>query len=79
MSHEFGHIECGGVGQKLGKKTIEIEDHEGLNLAVHLKHRHEWSDKEFAKRVKKLEKLRHKMYELAAIPGDEFYYYPKNP
>lgn len=78
MTHEFGHVECGGVGKKLGKKTIEIEDHEGLNLAIHLKRRHEWSTTEFDRRVKKLEKLRHKIYELAAVPGDEYYYYPKS-
>jgi hypothetical protein len=78
MTHELGHIECGGVGPKLGKKTIEIEDHEGLNLAVHLKRRHEWSEKEFQARVKKIEKLRHKMYEVAMIPGDEVHYYDKH-
>lgn len=77
MTHEFGHVECGGVGPVLGEKQITIKDHEGLNLAVHLKRRHEWSEKEFQARVKKLEKLRHKMYEVASIPGDEYHYYPK--
>lgn len=77
MTHELGHVECGGVGPVLGEKQITIKDHAGLNLAVHLKRRHEWSEKEFQARVKKIERLRHKMYEAASIPGDEYYYYPK--
>ena len=78
MTHELGHVECGGVGPVLGEKQITIKDHEGLNLAVHLKRRHQWSAKEFEKRKKKIEQLRHKMYEVAAIPGDQYYYYPKS-
>lgn len=78
MTHIFGHVECGGVGPVLGEKQITIKDHEGLNLAVHLKRRHQWSEKEFQARVKKIEKLRHKMYEVAMIPGDEVYYYDKH-
>ena len=38
MTHEFGHIECGGGGALIGDKTIVIHDHEILNVANHLKH-----------------------------------------
>jgi len=38
MTHEFGHVECGGAGKLLGEKQIYIKDHEVLNIAVHLKH-----------------------------------------
>lgn len=38
MTHEFGHIECGGAGKELGLKQITIHDHTVLNNAVHLKH-----------------------------------------
>lgn len=79
MSHEIGHIWCGGVGPKLGKKTIEIEDHEGLNLAANLKRRHGVSDKLHESKEKRIAKLIHKMYEIAAEPGDEFHYYAKDP
>lgn len=38
MTHEAGHIECGGAGKVLGTKSIIIKDHEFLNVALHLKH-----------------------------------------
>lgn len=77
MTHEVGHIWCGGVGAKLGKKTIEIEDHEALNLAVNLKRRHNVSERRHASKEKRIAKLIHKIYEIAAEPGDEFHYYAK--
>ena len=38
MTHEIGHIECGGAGAELGEKQITIHDHQILNVAIHLKH-----------------------------------------
>jgi hypothetical protein len=38
VTHEFGHVECGGAGALLGEKQITIYDHAILNVANHLKH-----------------------------------------
>lgn len=38
MTHEYGHVECGGGGAVLGEVTKKIWDHEFLNVANHLKH-----------------------------------------
>lgn len=38
MTHEYGHVECGGGGKVIGEKDIKIYDHEFLNVANHLKH-----------------------------------------
>ena len=38
MTHEFGHVECGGAGEELGLKQIWVHDHEVLNIANHMKH-----------------------------------------
>jgi hypothetical protein len=76
MTHD-GIIHCGGVGPVIAEKTITITDHEGLNLAVHLKHRNE-SNKDFEKKKDKLAELVQKMYEVAKEPGDEIHDYPKD-
>lgn len=74
MTHD-GIIHCGGVGQEIGVKTIQIHDHTALNVAVHLKHRDE-TPAEFEKKKKNLAKLVHRMYLIAQEPGDEVHYYP---
>ncbi len=77
MTHEVGHIWCGSVGPVIGDKTITIKDSETLNLAINLKRRHDVSDAEHARKQKKIAKLVHKIYTIAAEPGDEIHYYDK--
>ena len=77
MTHEIGHIWCGSVGAVLGEKTISIKDSETLNLAVNLKRRHDVSAARHAAKEKKIAKLIHQIYQVAAEPGDEIHYYAK--
>ena len=74
MSHVATH--CGGVGEELGQIPIVIHDHTRLNYAVALKRWPGETDKHWAKREAKLDKLKHKVYALAKMtPADETYYH----
>lgn len=77
MTHEISHIWCGSVGQVLGEKTITIKDSETLNLAINLKRRHDVSEKRHASKERRIAKLVHRIYQVAAEPGDEIHYYAK--
>ena len=76
MTHEIGHIWCGGGGSQIGERTITIYDHSVLNVAIFLKTNSPEIDT--PKKRKAIEKLearieadRHKwkeMLEKAGIP-----------
>lgn len=77
MSHVDTH--CGGVGELETDEPAEIQvtvkNHTRLNFAAALKRWPNEPEVSWTKRQEKFAKLRHKMYELAAMPGDQFYYH----
>ncbi len=77
MPHTDTH--CGGVGELETNEPSEIQvtihNHTRLNYAVALKRWPDETDNHWNKRKDKLAKLQHKIYALAAMPGDQFYYH----
>lgn len=77
MTHVATH--CGGVGELETNEPAEIQitihNHTRLNYAVAMKRWPDESNKSWEKRQEKLVKLRNKIYELACMDGDEWYYH----
>ena len=77
MSHVATH--CGGVGELETHEPAEIQvtihNHTMLNYAVALKRWPDETDRHWARRKLKLEKLKHKVYELASQDKDCPWYY----
>lgn len=80
MTHVATH--CGGVGELENSEhepseiQITIKNHTRLNYAVAMKRWPGESDKSWNKRLDKLAKLRHKIYELAQMaPADQIVYH----
>lgn len=75
MSHVATH--CGGVGDletdEPSEIQITIHNHTRLNYAVALKRWPDESEKSWQKRQAKLERLKHKVYDLACMNGDEWH------
>jgi hypothetical protein len=75
MTHVATH--CGSVGEpdEPSMIPITIHNHTRLNLAIALKRWPDESDNHWERRQAKLDKLKHKIYKLASLPGDQIYYH----
>lgn len=80
MTHELGHIECGGVGKILrwavlvdGDQRIPIPVYERAFVNVVIMG-HGIEHKKIDKAKKLIAKFRHKLYHLVALPGEPIHY-----
>lgn len=77
MAHVITH--CGGVGELEQHEPAEIQvtikNHTRLNYAVAMKRWPNETDIHWERRKDKLSKLQHRIYALASLPGDHFYYH----
>jgi hypothetical protein len=75
MSHVATH--CGSVGEPDDPPEIPItiHNHTRMNLAIALKRWPGETDKHWERRQAKLDALKHKLYDLARMPGDRVYYH----